>query len=376
MAVNSQGDGMNRIFDIFRRRSCSSFVQESLDKHNMYYGMILSATIGIIELVLYIATFAHVSAFLEHFSLEWIENYRYSYLVLMGACTIMLFCSYYYLRLNNFSHTMAEFAKFVFALVIVWFGCTVSLMDYRSGISLITFATTEMVAFAFFYFEPLVLTVLLTGSFAIFLEIIYALGKLQTGDLVNLLILWVILLINGLAHSTYLWKHYHLQEEMQLRSVRDALTGLRNRTALRQEFTTYSSGEITALVISIDSFSDYDLTKGRDKADLLLKTYAESLRETFGTEGTYRYGDSEFLILMRGRRDQFLEKLMQFRSINLKQKTAGTDMAAVTFCAGHVHATIGDRITDIRGILHEADDLLREARARGAGTILGKESEG
>jgi|GEM_PF-4190674 len=367
---------MSKFLDIFRRRSSSSFVQDSLDRHNMYYGMILSATVGIIELVLYLATFVRSDAFLAHFSAEWLENYRYSYLVLFGACVIMLFCSYYYLQLNNFSHTVSEFAKYVFAIVIVWFGCTVSLMDYHSGIDLITFATTEMVAFAFFYYEPVVLIVLLTGSFGFFLEVVNGLGLLQAGDLVNLLILWAILLINGLAHSSYLHRHYRLQEEIQLRSVQDGLTGLRNRTALRREFSTYCSGELTAMLIGIDSFSDYDLARGREKADLLIKTYADALREIFGTEGTYRYSEAEFLILMRGRRDQFLEKLMQFRSITLKQKTAGTDMAAVTFCAGHVHATLGGKVTDIRGILHEADDLLREARARGAGTILGKESRG
>ncbi len=85
----------------------------------------------------------------------------------------------------------------------------------------------------------------------------------------------------------------------------DKLTGLLNKITFenicREYLQNISAGEIAALfVIDLDNFKKANDTYGHQFGDLILKNFAEKLRDNFTTDGVVgRFGGDEFVILLK-----------------------------------------------------------------------------
>ena len=158
-----------------------------------------------------------------------------------------------------------------------------------------------------------------------------------------------------------LTKELHRENEMlQYMSMTDALTGNRNRMALRHDYDSYQGHEVTVMMLDINDFKKKNDTYGHDEGDRVLKETGRLLSETFGEEHCYRYGGDEFLVIVPDISEaEFREKLEQMEqngSVLMGDSKAG-------FSAGHVHALLKDPDM-LRDLISEADKKMYEEKRR------------
>lgn len=99
----------------------------------------------------------------------------------------------------------------------------------------------------------------------------------------------------------------NLNEELVRSARTDALTGLGNRLRLAEEVARLQAADpadqatTSALMIDIDFFKRFNDRYGHLKGDEALKAVAGAIRQTLrGSDGVYRYGGEEMLVLLPG----------------------------------------------------------------------------
>lgn len=156
-----------------------------------------------------------------------------------------------------------------------------------------------------------------------------------------------------------LTKELHRENEiLQYMSMTDALTGIRNRMALRCDYDSYQDHEATVMMLDIDDFKQKNDTYGHDEGDRVLVETGKLLSETFGEDHCYRYGGDEFLVIVPDIPEaEFLEKLG-----SMKQKgSVLMGDSKVSFSAGYVHELLKDPDM-LRKLISKADEKMYEEK--------------
>ena len=81
-------------------------------------------------------------------------------------------------------------------------------------------------------------------------------------------------------------------------SRNDALTGIRNRLALRHDFNSYIGRDVYVVMMDVDNFKEINDRYGHDQGDRILRVTGRNLADQFGQEHCYRYGGDEFLVIL------------------------------------------------------------------------------
>lgn len=99
------------------------------------------------------------------------------------------------------------------------------------------------------------------------------------------------------AHSTALEREKEHYEEL---SLRDGLTGAFNRRCLDQRLALEDErSPLAALMVDVDFFKHYNDTYGHQAGDTCLIRIVRELKATLrSTDGVYRYGGEEFIVLL------------------------------------------------------------------------------
>lgn len=150
-------------------------------------------------------------------------------------------------------------------------------------------------------------------------------------------------------------------ENLQIISMQDVLTGLQNRLALRRDYDLYKNRELTVMMLDLDNFKIINDTYGHTKGDKVLKKTGELLAKTFGKDYCYRYGGDEFLVLCPDLSEsEFIEKLNDMMkskpSLNINEISVN-----VEFSFGYVHDLVRD-IEDLRQFFSLADQRMYAAK--------------
>ena len=157
---------------------------------------------------------------------------------------------------------------------------------------------------------------------------------------------------------------------LEAATLTDALTGLRNRFALRRDFPNYVGRELTVIMLDVDNFKTVNDSLGHDAGDFILREMSNELALLFGPDHAYRYGGDEFLVVCpQGKGtdavagyEQLAEHIGKLQ-INGEKTSAGVS-------AGYV---VGTPATDdgLRDLLSAADAQLYESKNAGRGRITG-----
>lgn len=138
----------------------------------------------------------------------------------------------------------------------------------------------------------------------------------------------------------------------------DALTGIRNRLALRHDYDSYQGHEVAVMMLDLNDFKVINDTRGHEEGDRILRETGKLLSDTFGNEHCYRYGGDEFLVIVPDISEaEFREKL---ESMN-RNTPAVDDASTVGFSWGHVHAMLKGSDT-LRTLISSADEKMYEAK--------------
>jgi diguanylate cyclase (GGDEF)-like protein/PAS domain S-box-containing protein len=151
-----------------------------------------------------------------------------------------------------------------------------------------------------------------------------------------------------------------LEEQLRHRALHDELTGLPNRTLLREHLDrllalqSRRKNGLTLLLIDLDRFKEINDTFGHEAGDTLLSVVAERLRRALReSDLVARLGGDEFAVVLP---DCGATDAMEVAATLRGALSAGIDLRNQTVC---VSASIGVAISPVHG--HDAGTLLRHA---------------
>ena len=147
---------------------------------------------------------------------------------------------------------------------------------------------------------------------------------------------------------------HHENEMLQQISVTDALTGIRNRMALRKDYESYVGHEVTVMMLDLNDFKQINDTRGHEEGDRILHETGRVLADAFGEEYCYRYGGDEFLVIVPDiSESEFQQKL----DTVMQSKPLVDGSVRADFSAGYVHAILNDSDL-LRSLIHTADEKM------------------
>lgn len=129
--------------------------------------------------------------------------------------------------------------------------------------------------------------------------------------------------------QTLIRKLNDTNDQLAFIATHDALTGLYNRHSLRKLFDELEKdGDLFCVVMGdIDDFKKINDTYGHDCGDIVLKTVAGIVAKHIGERDiACRWGGEEFLIIMRGSREECFERISlvkaQINELNIDHESS------------------------------------------------------
>ena len=160
--------------------------------------------------------------------------------------------------------------------------------------------------------------------------------------------------LRAFAEVDELTRQMHRENErLQRISLIDALTGIRNRMALRRDNSSYLGHELAVMMIDLNDFKVINDTRGHEEGDRILRETGRLLANTFGEERCYRYGGDEFLVIVPDITEAaFGEKLDA-----MTERRVGD----ASFSVGFVHGKPDDP-EHLRRLIAAADERMYQAK--------------
>ncbi|MBO7675452.1 MAG: bifunctional diguanylate cyclase/phosphodiesterase [Atopobiaceae bacterium] len=152
----------------------------------------------------------------------------------------------------------------------------------------------------------------------------------------------------------------------------DNVTGLKNRYALSCDLPTYLNTDLVLGLARLDDLSFFVDLYGHNVGDNIVKTWAETSCDQFGSAHCYKYTASELLFLIpNAAPEEFEQRIRQSRKAFMRRveeqhgiRPSGT--------VGYVYGRATDE-EDLAQMINHADICLHEARHAGKSQVRGTE---
>lgn len=159
------------------------------------------------------------------------------------------------------------------------------------------------------------------------------------------------------------------QKKLQELALRDPLTGVYNRLALKHFFTkqTTANTKNSLAIIDLDFFKKVNDNYGHDAGDTVLQQFIQVLRLSVDDNQIYRLGGEEFVLIIPAERNvafaliDTMKQAVAQHKVQYKQESI-----AITFSAGLVEYGLDDSLSDT---LQHADLKLYQAKNNGRNQI-------
>ena len=153
-------------------------------------------------------------------------------------------------------------------------------------------------------------------------------------------------------------------------SLNDALTGIRNRLALRHDFNSYIGKDLYVVMLDVDNFKEINDQYGHEQGDRILRVTGRNLADQFGQEHCYRYGGDEFLAILPNAGETALRS--QIKSVF--ELSPPLDKSKPDICAGYSVGYATGHVADdydLRRLFTIADERMYTAKRAGKNQIEG-----
>ena len=138
----------------------------------------------------------------------------------------------------------------------------------------------------------------------------------------------------------------------------DALTGVRNRMALKHDDDSYLGREVTVVMLDLNDFKIINDTHGHEQGDRILKETGVLLAETFGRGHCYRYGGDEFLVVVP---DASEEEFQESLNAMMQRRPRVDEANEVGLSVGYVRGTL-DTSDQLQNLIARADERMYEVK--------------
>ncbi|MDD7049128.1 MAG: diguanylate cyclase [Lachnospiraceae bacterium] len=160
------------------------------------------------------------------------------------------------------------------------------------------------------------------------------------------------------------------QNELYGKSRIDVLTGLQNRTALRDDFASFLNANLCTALLDVDSFKQLNDTYGHYYGDKILSFLGKAMRAVFDHPGDscYRYGGDEMLIISHDQvPEAFYGRLKQLQVLCADEEKNGFRVGLSIGCCSGTPGTA----EELRRCIGLADRCLYDVKSTEKGKIKG-----
>ena len=164
-------------------------------------------------------------------------------------------------------------------------------------------------------------------------------------------------------------------EANRQQALHDALTGLPNRTLLRQRADAAldgaAPGSVALMLIDLDRFKEINDTLGHAYGDVVLQAVADRLSGAVrGTDTVARLGGDEFAVLLPGVEGAGAAEELATRALAALVGGVEADGISLDVEASIGIAMAGDDGTDVEALLRNADIAMYSAKDRSLGVCV------
>lgn len=176
-------------------------------------------------------------------------------------------------------------------------------------------------------------------------------------------------------------------DELKDLATKDPLTKLHNREQLHQIFKTEQyrmsrdqNYKFSILIMDIDHFKKFNDTYGHNAGDEVLKNFSKIITQNIrGTDGAFRYGGEEFIIIYSGTSDKeahraakLLKTCIENNKMIFIDNKGKSHEKTITFSGG---VTEVKKDESIKTAIERADKLLYAVKKKGRNDVLYKISK-
>jgi diguanylate cyclase (GGDEF)-like protein len=245
-----------------------------------------------------------------------------------------------------------------------------SYRHYVAGNQMLIFDTVQVCFVFALTCHPMRALLHVVGSYGIFYIVLQQFDNAAQIQGLNYFALATLLLAGYLLHFRKQMNYIRLQaaqrdqiHDLEMVSSHDALTGLKNRYALRRDFPGYVGKEIWVIMADIDYFKQYNDTYGHAVGDHFLVSVSDAIREQFGEEHSYRYGGDEFLIFVENESRATVELMLRRWEQKVSQISVETAVEWVTpHCSYGLSGGLMEDEGALRNHMRQADERLYEVK--------------
>ncbi len=261
----------------------------------------------------------------------------------------------------------------IYIFIVLALGLVMALLDYASGGQLVMFLVILTVCTCLFAAPPIGSILATTVATVVFAVAANSISPLNPQTMGGLALVWVGVVAISVTHFQQTFAAAVRERDLRRFAILDELTGMRNRRALRLDFSSLVGKEIVAAMIDMDDFKVYNDNYGHTRGDAVLRDMSRMLKTVFPEKSLYRYGGDEFLVLFQGDEERFLEGLNELqRSVDWANRTS-----ASSFCGLSVSVSVGYRYALVeseemlREMVEQADDDLYQSKLQGKNRVIG-----
>jgi diguanylate cyclase (GGDEF) domain len=143
---------------------------------------------------------------------------------------------------------------------------------------------------------------------------------------------------------------------MQELANRDALTGIRNKTAYDAAIAGIQDTKVGLAVVDLNNLKKLNDTYGHDKGDLAIKALSKLICEVFCHSPVFRIGGDEFVVILRGQDYDNYDQLLASFNERLKEMDGSHEpWKRISAAIGAAFFEDGD---DMNSLFKRADQMM------------------
>ena len=252
---------------------------------------------------------------------------------------------------------------------VIW-GMTADVRHYMGGSQMIIFDTVQVCFAMILYLHPMHALLRVFFAYTVQFLVLFHIDKAKGMPAVNYYMFAVVVLIGYCVH--YVRKLHELQHEQHMEnmnqdliydSTHDHLTGMKNRLALRQDFSSFVGKRLYVIMADIDDFKQYNDNYGHAAGDQVLSAISRVTLELFGYDSVYRYGGDEFLMILEQERyENILDLLVVWENETERVRIGSLGEETVIQCSYGMSRGAADSEKDIRSLIKRADEKKKKKK--------------
>jgi len=260
-------------------------------------------------------------------------------------------------------HKVIGYGYFYFLFIVVW-SMIITTFDVLNGGTFWVGATVTMAISVFLTLNPIYNGAVIVLACGYMCYLMYLKEGQFSNGMVNILIFALIDCAVIFRNYKFLYNDLYMEKKLTELSMRDALTALNNRRALKKRIDEKAfDGVKSVAMIDIDNFKNINDTLGHQVGDEALLKISTHLRDSFKDTEIFRYGGDEFVIFSEESCGDTLDKL---RRLNRRLTNVNLDLPL--HISGGI-TSVGFN-SDMETALKTADDTLYEVKRNGKGKFM------